>query len=90
MKSLKTLERGGRNMSFEADLAKSYIESIARKNDENTDIIYQLNENIKALDLRLQKVEEFINKKSTTIGFNVERTDCEELLERGETYCTGK
>ena len=77
-------------MSFEADLAKSYIESIARKNDENTDIIYQLNENIKALDLRLQKVEEFINKKSTTIGFNVERTDCEELLERGETYCTGK
>lgn len=73
-------------MSFEADLAKSYIESIARKNDENTDIIYQLNENIKALDLRLQKVEEFINKKSTTIGFNVERTDCEELLECGETY----
>jgi hypothetical protein len=77
-------------MSFEADLAKSYIESIARKNDENTDIIYQLNENIKALDLRLQKVEEYINKKSTTIGFNVERTDCEELLECGETYCTGK
>ena len=77
-------------MSFEADLAKSYIESIARKNDENTDIIYQLNENIKALDLRLQKVEEFINKKSTTIGFNVERMGCEELLECCETDCTGK
>ena len=77
-------------MSLEADLAKLYVESIARKNDENTDIIYQLNENIKALDLRLQKVEEYINKKTTTIGFNVEGTDCEELPECSETYCTGK